>query len=397
MSELKEIIGRAAALRAAGEPGLLATLMSVRGSSYRRPGARLLISGQGVAAGAVSGGCLERDLARRGWWETAGGGPALVTYDSTDDEEELGNRIGLGCNGAVDILIERLHSGGAAGALTFIAHCFANETDGSLLTVFRSTAPEIAVGAWAGMAADGQAAGTTNAPELLALAKELLGTGCGQPATRTLRGGAVEVLAEPVRAPPHLFVMGSGYDAAPLVALAGTLGWTVTVWDPSARFETRARFAAADHRHTGDAGSLRSIVDGSVRPVAMVMSHDLDRDREALKMLLGSRAHYVGVLGPRRRTQRLLGELGPLNLERLYAPAGLAIGAESAAEIALAVVAEIETVLNDETVEHLRDRSGAIHRAPFERTSGERTSGERPAFDGASIEAPAIRAAASAR
>src|SRR5580692_2360137 len=96
MTELKGIVKRAAAMGASGEPGLLATLMSVRGSSYRRPGARLLIGCQGVAAGAVSGGCLERDLARGGWWETAGGGPALVTYDATDDQDDLDNQIGLG-------------------------------------------------------------------------------------------------------------------------------------------------------------------------------------------------------------------------------------------------------------------------------------------------------------
>jgi xanthine dehydrogenase accessory factor len=385
MSELKEIVKRAGAMGASGEPGLLATLMSVRGSSYRRPGARLLIGCQGVAAGAVSGGCLERDLARRGWWETAGGGPALVTYDATDDLDDLGNQIGLGCNGAVDILIERLDSGGATGALTFIAHCFANETDGILLTVFRSADPEIAVGAWAGITAGDQATGTTNVPELMAVAKDLLEAGVGQPATRTIRAGSVEVLAEPIRAPPRLFVMGSGYDAAPLVALAGTLGWTVTVWDPSARFETRARFAAADHRHTGSAATLRSSVDRSARPVAMVMSHDLDRDREALAMLLGSQARYVGVLGPRRRTQRLLGDLGPMNVDRLYAPAGLAIGAESAAEIALSIVSEIETVLNGETVEHLRDRAGAIHRPRVE------------SLDGASSEVPGTLAAGSSR
>jgi xanthine dehydrogenase accessory factor len=364
VSELKEIIERAAALGAAGEPALLATLMSVRGSSYRRPGARLLIGCQGVAAGAVSGGCLERDLARRGWWQTAGGGPTLVTYDSDDDDDELGNRIGLGCNGTVHILVERLDAAGATGALRFIARCFAGEADGILVTVFRSADPEIAVGAWVGIATDGQGAGTTDAPELTATATELLGPGFGHPVTRTIRGGSVEVLAEPIRAPPHLFVMGSGYDAVPLVALARTLGWTITVWDPSARFETRARFAAADHRRTGGAATLRPTVDGAVRPVAMVMSHNLDRDREALAMLLGSRARYIGVLGPRRRTQRLLGDLGPVRSDRLYAPAGLAIGAETAAEIALSVVSEIETTLNDETVEHLRDRSGAIHQAP---------------------------------
>ena len=356
MGELGDIVARARAAAQAGQAALLATLVSVRGSSYRRPGARLLIACDAVAAGAVSGGCLERDLVRRGWWRTQDGAPALVTYDSTDDDDGFGQRIGLGCNGLVDILVERVPDDWSQTALGFIDRCLAGEAVGRLATVFRSRAPALPPGAWLGLIGDQVWGPAAAAEELVAAARDGAGA-------IVLRGGEVEALVEEIRPPPHLFVMGAGLDAVPLVALARSLGWRTTVWDPAARFETRSRFAEADRRHTGPAAALRASVDAAVAPVAVVMAHDPARDTEALAMLLGSRARYVGVLGPRRRTERLLASLGsPAPPASLHAPAGLALGAETAAEIALSIAAEIQACLASETVEHLRDRRGAIHR-----------------------------------
>ncbi len=356
MGELGDIVARAEAARQAGQAALLATLVSVRGSSYRRPGARLLIACDAVAAGAVSGGCLERDLVRRGWWRTEAGA-ALVTYDSADDEEGFGPRIGLGCNGRVDILVERLPDDWAPSALGFIAGCLAGERVGRLATVFRSRDPVLPLGTWVGVTDGGGAGGPgAAADDLVAAARTEAGV-------LTLRAGAVEALVEIIQPPPHLFVMGAGLDAVPLVALAGSLGWRTTVWDPAARFETRARFAHAHRRQAGPAADLRAAVDGAATPVVVVMAHDGERDAEALGMLLGSRARYVGVLGPRRRTERLLAAIGsPPPPAHLYAPAGLALGAETAGEIALAIAAEIQACLAGETAEHLRDRRGPIHR-----------------------------------
>ncbi len=159
MGELDDIVARARAALAAGQTALLATLVSARGSSYRRPGARLLIACDAAAAGAVSGGCLERDLVRRGWWRTDGGAPALVTYDSTDDEDGFGARVGLGCNGVVDVLVQRLDAGWESGALGFIAGCLAGEQVGRLLTVFRSRDPSAAARRLGGSEAAAPAAG----------------------------------------------------------------------------------------------------------------------------------------------------------------------------------------------------------------------------------------------
>ena len=160
--------------------------------------------------------------------------------------------------------------------------------------------------------------------------------------------------------------MGSGPDAAALLTFARALGWTVSVWDPRARYETRVRFAAAEARHAGPAALIAPAVNAAARPVAVVMSHDFERDREAVAMLLPSRAAYIGVLGPRRRTLRLLAGGAPDALDRLHAPAGLSLGGETPAEVALSIIAEIQTVLAGETPTHLRDRRGAIHARPGE-------------------------------
>jgi xanthine/CO dehydrogenase XdhC/CoxF family maturation factor len=217
-----------------------------------------------------------------------------------------------------------------------------------------------------GLIAGAASQGTLADPRVLAEARALAADGAEQPRTITLAAGAADLLLEPIAPPPHLFLMGRGTDVVPLVGLAAALGWTTTVWDPRARFDTQARFAAADHICSGPAATVTAAVDAAAQPVAMVMGHDLDRDREALAALLQTRARYIGVLGPRHRTERLTAELGgQYRLDaRLHAPAGLSIGAETPAEIALSVIGEIQTVLAAETIGHLKDRPGGIHRRP---------------------------------
>jgi xanthine/CO dehydrogenase XdhC/CoxF family maturation factor len=165
---------------------------------------------------------------------------------------------------------------------------------------------------------------------------------------------AGEAREDAAETPPHLFVFGDGPDALPLVTLARTLGWTVTVVQTRARFETLARFVTADHVRTGPPARIAAQVDAAECPLAVVMTHDAAHDREALAMLLGSRARYIGLVGPRLRAEDVLASLdrtgpslrGPIGRGRIHAPAGLAIGAETPAEIALAILAEAKAVLS---------------------------------------------------
>jgi xanthine/CO dehydrogenase XdhC/CoxF family maturation factor len=162
-----------------------------------------------------------------------------------------------------------------------------------------------------------------------------------------------EAPKDPVETPPHLFVFGDGPDALPLVTLARTLGWTVTVVQTRARFENLARFVSADHVLTGPPARIAAQVDAADCPLAVVMTHDAGHDREALDMLLLSRARYIGLVGPRHRADDMLVTpdrtghplRAPIGRGRVHAPAGLAIGAETPAEIALAILAEAKAVL----------------------------------------------------
>jgi xanthine/CO dehydrogenase XdhC/CoxF family maturation factor len=162
------------------------------------------------------------------------------------------------------------------------------------------------------------------------------------------------------------------------------VGWIVTVCDVQARWQTRERFAAADHLRLGPVEAAAEACAASESGYAVLMSHHFERDREALRALLGTGAPYIGLLGPRRRADKMLADLHadgwrprPVDLAsalaRVHAPVGLALGAETPAEIALSVVAEIQAVRAQAKGGFLRDKRGAIH-AP-EGQEGEEAEG----------------------
>lgn len=351
MSEMKSIVRAANELRSRGAPGLLATVVRVRGSSYRKPGARMLLSQERVLAGSVSGGCLEGDVLRRGWWRTDGAGTALVTYDSSADDDD-GWGIGLGCNGVVDILLERLEPTPGLDPITFFEACTRGQERGALATVFLSGAGDVPIGARLCVTSSEMTAMGVGEPlrsRLLADARAALEGGKSRCCEYKVDGGVVHALVEAVRPPPRLFVFGTGPDAAPVASLAATLGWHVIVCEARPRVSTWARFPMADEIVAITSCDVRAVVDASERAAAVVMSHDFERDRDALALLLASRAAYIGVLGPRRRTEKMLAELGRTMEDdtRVRSPVGLAIGSETPQEIALAIAAEVQACLVD--------------------------------------------------
>jgi xanthine/CO dehydrogenase XdhC/CoxF family maturation factor len=180
--------------------------------------------------------------------------------------------------------------------------------------------------------------------------------------------GQIDVLVEPVIPPPRLFLCGDGPDAVPLARFARDLGWSVVIWASGARWLSRERFHGFGELSTGSADELRRAVDASARPAAVILSHHYERDRELLEGLLGSKTSYIGILGPRARSLRLMREVGedPLSANvagRVHAPIGLDIGAETPQEIALSVMAEIQAVLSASTAKPLSQCRGQIHRS----------------------------------
>jgi xanthine dehydrogenase accessory factor len=369
MNELKSIARAAEELRRQAEPFLMATVVRVSGSSYRRPGARMLLTRDRWVTGSVSGGCVEQDVMKKGWWRTRDGGPQLVTYDARS-QDDMGWGLGVGCDGTVDVLLEPARSDGL-DPIGFIARCYDTQQRGALATLFGGTAR---LGAHVAVTANGSVA----SDDLDDMTRESLADECrrvlarGQSRVVDCRSaaGPVEALVEAVLPVPRLFVVGAGHDVVPVVAIARTVGWETVVCDRSARFLTRERFAP-DEILVASPKEVAARVDASDRPMAVVMSHDYERDRACLAALLETRVAYIGMLGPRRRTLRMVDELGLGPLERhprIHAPVGLALGAETPQEIALAIVSEIQSVLTGASAAQLREQEsihGSIHAPPL--------------------------------
>ncbi len=348
----RDIVTTVGRLRAGGVPYLVATVVRVTGSAYRRPGARLVMTRDGWAAGAVSGGCLERDLLKTAWWRIGDCVAAVARYDARvldgDDDVDLRARFGVGCDGIVDVLLERGDAAGRFDAVGFGDACARAERRGAIATVIGSRDPRVAVGArWA--RAGGDVVIGDALPEDLAWPIErALDAAVAAGATRSHKlGDGLDVLVEAVVPPPALFVFG-GRDAEPVVALASGLGWQVSAGVP---------------RRGDGIDAACALIDRCDRAFAVVMNHDYVLDRRCVAALRASRARYIGVLGPRKRTARLLGELGDDAAAdpRIHAPVGLDLGAETAAEIALAIVAEVQAVVAHAGEQPLRDGTGAIH------------------------------------
>ncbi len=353
-----------AAARAA-EPTWLATVARVEGSSYRRPGARLLFSRDGVLAGALSGGCLERELVRMGPWLTRNG-PVSQSIDSRFDEE--GPRRGSGCHGKLDLLIEPLTSV-ADGALALLGRELEAERRVALATVIGGARAEVPLGARVVRTERALVSQLSDDPLTRALGGALRAALRG-PAfpTSYLRSGTNTALLEVVEPPPHLFVFGTGADVVPLVRAAALLGWNVTVCGKPGQLGARERFMKLARLSEQPLADNVAALFRCARPLAVVMSHDYVEDRAALAALLEGDVAYIGVLGPARRTERMLAEIeadrGSIALSRrarVFGPAGLALGAETSAEIALSIVAEAQATLASAGRSSLRERGGEIH------------------------------------
>jgi xanthine dehydrogenase accessory factor len=373
MKEL-EIIGREVEkLRAAGKSAVLATVVGIQGSSYRLPGARMLIADAKWQAGSVSGGCLEGDVVLRAREVLQTNRALVTTYDTTSDEDILFG-VGLGCRGIIRVLIEPITPEPARPDLVrYIRDCIAARRTGVVATVIGVEGePDAAPGArlvrgpGTDMPSDIRDAALRTA--VATHVAGLSGSEASHSAFFDVPRGQAEVFIEIVRPPLPLVIFGAGHDAIPMARLGKDLGWRVTVVDHRPAYATRQRFPEADEVlvATTEEISQRVQIDGDT--VALVMTHNYLRDLEALKILLPSPARYIGLLGPRRRANELLAELEkqsfavtPEQRQRLYAPVGLDLGAEGPEGVALSVLGEIQAVVAGRAAGHLRERTGSIH------------------------------------
>jgi xanthine dehydrogenase accessory factor len=287
------------------QPWALATLVQAEGSTYRKPGARLLVEANGTTLGVLSGGCLEEEIGRYGQDVIISKSPSLLSFDT---------RRLYGCDGRLKILVEPLPAAGQNGnLLTKVGHLLAQRDVCRIRTCFE----------------DGPL-GSELLPADILVAE--------QP------GIFIDTLPLPIR----LLLFGTGPEIEPITQLAGNLGWLV--------------------EHFGHPSELGEHFRPDAQTAALVMNHNFGRDLLALDRLLTFRLRYVGLLGPRRRHAELLARLSEYRsldfntgARNLFAPAGLDIGSEAPEEIALSITSEVAAVLSDRRGDFLRERKSDIH------------------------------------
>jgi len=355
---------------ARGQRMALATIVAVRGSTYRRPGARLLVPEQGAPVGNLSGGCLEGDVADVARLVMDEGAARLAGWDLTADDDDVWG-LGLGCNGAIEVFIEPAER--AVAVTHALREALEQETSICVVTSLESDISGVDPGARIVVRTDGSVEGHLGDADVDAeatvAAKELLAAGRSE--IRTFAGSVrsfVEVLEPPLR----LVLCGAGHDAVPLVRAAAAIGWHAVVVDDRPAFLDEDRYP---HAHTfvrvGEPSQVDTAAPLDQRTFAVVMSHNYLRDRDYLRGLLRTDVGYIGMLGPAARTQRVLMELAEAGVEvseeqraRIHAPAGLDLGAEGPDEIAQAIVAEIIAVRHGRGGGFLKERPSPIHDRP---------------------------------
>ena len=373
MKELLEILKTRAAHPEL--PYALATVVRVEGSSYRKPGARMLIGALGRLAGSVSGGCLEKDVISRGLAVILSGEGQLAVYDTTD-QDDLAFGTSLGCQGRIEILIEPVPAGQTWPLAEVVEAILQHRRAAAMATVYRGDGGAVS---WTGQmlvvfSEEGSREWGLAAASIPGLREDLLEVRTAKRARAQayeVPGGRVEVLLERIAPPLPLILFGGGHDVPPFVKLAKELGHHVTVVDRRIDFAEAQRFPGADrvvHARPADVLERVSLDEGSA---AVIMNHHYETDSELLGLLLGTSVAYLGMLGPRKRTGKILQELRDSGLnvteaqmEKLHAPAGLDLGCENPEQIALSILAEIQATMSGRSAVNLRS-GGPSDGRPF--------------------------------
>lgn len=368
MKDFKTIVAESKKIDFTVRKAALATVVKVRGSSYRSPGARMLITDDGKWIGSISGGCLEGDALRKARQVMSDGKPMTVTYDTREESNQnLG--IGLGCNGVIDVLIEPIDVSFENNPIALFEKFIHTKEALALATIFSGStnAGEKIIlhenGASQDLFSNVELSGQVH-QELI----QLFGSKKSFAKTFIYAGEEIEIFLELIQPTVSLIIFGGGFDARPVSQLAKSLGWDVQVTDECVAHIAPVFFPAADklslcHRDFIDR-------DFNVTPftACVVMSHNYEYDRDVLKKLLKTETPYIGILGPRKRFDKMLVEfdsqgikLRSEDIHRIHSPIGLDIGAETPDEIAISIIGEIQGKFVNRSGGFLKYRNAPIH------------------------------------
>lgn len=369
MKEITQIIQAYAAAGAQHKKAVLATVVHIEGSSYRGPGARMLITQDGMLTGAISGGCLEGDVLRKALLVMVEEKPLLITYDTSgDDDAVIG--VTLGCNGIIRILLEPVPAGGENNAVSLLQAAAAQRRPAVIATFFCMEGPkDPQQGTRLVYTGDGLLKGDTTASpaagKILSDVQQVLVAGASG-FIQYEQG--VTCFLEYLAPAPALIIAGAGNDVLPLAGMAGILGWEVTILDGRPAYANEARFPSCQVMVTPAEDALHKVRPDQWTAVVL-MSHNYTYDKALLKQAVTSPAAYIGILGPQKKRERLLQELreeglhlSAAQLDRVSGPTGLDLGAETPEEIALSILAEIKATFAGASARPLKNSGGHIHR-----------------------------------
>lgn len=352
--ETESLFRRVAQGMDAGHRCAVGTVVSIAGSAYRRPGAKLLVRRDGRAWGGVSGGCLEADVREVALEVLDRGEPVLRSYRTGSDENVVWG-LGLGCDGSVEILVQPYPPTGDGLFIDRALGLLGGRKPFSIVTVLPGSGPSPA-GAAALVDSSGAVASGTGDGSLDARLASVAMPALASASAACVEDAGLAAFVDVLLPPPEALICGAGDDAMPLAAVAAQAGFRVAVSDHRPAYLTAERFPGAALIDPGD------LPPGRVRDsYAVVMTHDLERDRAWLRALADGGAAYIGLLGPRARRDDLLDGVPADALPTIYGPVGLDIGADGPEQVALSVVAEMLAAGAGREPGHLRDREAPIH------------------------------------
>ena len=365
MKEIKTILELVAEKESSREKYAIAQVVKVIGSSYRREGARMVVFESGVFEGGISGGCLEGDTLKRSQLAILKQKPSLITYD-TSKEHEIG--IGLGCNGIIDVLMTPIDN--ESNTLKILKKCLSNRKSHIVITITSLSCDQESLKLGSCFYFDTASEELEGMPSsnlksfLLERIQEVMQKNKSNSYYFSASNVEVGVFIEIIPAQYHLAIYGDNYDVYPIIEFASVLDWEISLVGNMQKLR-KEKIACVTHLFHKD-------LDGSPqldnRTAVILMAHDFKTDSKNLKKVLKSSAKYIASLGPKKRYEKMINSfseqgigLSKSDLERIHAPSGLEIGANSPEEIAVSILSEIISVFSGKTGGMLKNKNGPIH------------------------------------
>jgi len=372
MREYREIIASYDLAKQQGMHSVLATVVHLEGSSYRRPGARMLVTENGKMTGAISGGCLEGDALQKAMLTFSEKKSRLVKYDTTDESDAVLG-VQLGCEGIIHILFEYIHSEDPSNPIELLRLSQQKRQELVLVTGFDlSNKKNPQLGTCALLNQQHLIAGKENISSLTSFieveAAQVFSKRITIVEDYAHSHYSGNLLFEFIQPAIALYIIGAGNDAIPLLTIAHQLGWDVSVVDGRNTHARKDRFISACQILVSKPEQVLDKIAIDSRTCFVLMTHNYQYDVKMLAALLHQPISYIGILGPKKKLQKMITQLTDEGititdsmLNKIYGPTGLEIGAETPEEIAISIVAEIQAVFTNKPGSMLRLKKDLIH------------------------------------